>query len=90
MKSHVKTADSALLDLSAESRSAAHEAPELGTEDRTASANYIAEMVAALAELARRCGFGALARTLDISRLEAETLARNRLPRHSGGRPVVR
>jgi hypothetical protein len=59
-------------------KSPAHATPELHSGDRIAAAAYIAEMVATLAELARGHGFRVLGQTLDISRLEAEQLARRR------------
>jgi hypothetical protein len=52
--------------------------PRGRSDDRIAAAAYIAEMAMALAELARGHGFHALGHTLDISRLEAESLARIR------------
>ena len=56
-------------------------APDLPAEERIAAAAYFAEMLSTLAELGRGHGFGALGYMLDIARLEAESLARNRAPR---------
>jgi hypothetical protein len=52
--------------------------PRGRSEDRIAAAAYIAEMATVLAERARGHGFDALGHTLDISRLEAESVARIR------------
>jgi len=47
-------------------------------EDRAAVANYVAELSADLATLARRHGFDALGYILDMARLEAENESRHR------------
>lgn len=45
--------------------------------DRTAAANYVAELSAELAVLARRHGLDALGYILDMARLEAEDVSRH-------------
>lgn len=45
--------------------------------DRTATAKYVAELSAELANLARRHGLDALAYILDMARLEAENATRH-------------
>jgi hypothetical protein len=45
--------------------------------DRAAAANYVAELSAELATLARRHGLDALAYILDMARLEAENANRH-------------
>lgn len=52
---------------------------EAGREpgNRTATAEYVAELSAALANLARRQGLDALGYILDMARLEAENATRH-------------
>jgi hypothetical protein len=45
--------------------------------DRTAAANYVAELSAELANLARQHGLDALGYILDMARLEAENATRH-------------
>lgn len=45
--------------------------------DRTAAANYVADLTAELATLARRHGLDALGFILDMARLEAESASRH-------------
>jgi hypothetical protein len=45
--------------------------------DRAAAANYVAELSAELASLARQHGFDALGYILDMARLEAENATRH-------------
>jgi hypothetical protein len=47
-----------------------------GPVDRVAAANYVAELSAELAELARQHGLDALGYILDMARLEAENNTR--------------
>jgi hypothetical protein len=48
-----------------------------GEIDRTAAANYVAELSAELAVLARQHGLDALGYILDMARLEAENVSRH-------------
>ena len=52
---------------------------EAGSEalDRTSAANYVADLTAELAALARRHGLDALGFILDMARLEAESVSRH-------------
>ena len=51
---------------------------EFGGEiDRTAAANYVADLSAELAVLARQHGLEALGYILDMARLEAENVSRH-------------
>lgn len=52
-----------------------------------ASANYIADMSATLASLAREHGFNDLARVLEMARLEAEQIASQIVDRPAGPSP---
>jgi hypothetical protein len=91
MKPHTETARLPPTELRpAMPRTASSSSLQAQSEDRIATAGYIAEMAAALAELARAQGFRALGHTLDISRMEAETLARSRGARaRAVGRPTT-
>ena len=53
---------------------------EAETKDPAAAANYVAELTASLAIIARKHGFDTLGYILDMARLEAESASR-----HAGG-----
>lgn len=50
---------------------------EAETNDPAAAANYVAELTASLAIVARKHGFDTLGYILDMARLEAESASRH-------------